>query len=498
MERDMKLALNPYLPLNVCIADGEPHVFGDRIYVFGSHDRPCGETFCEMDYELWSAPTDDLGNWKSHGTIYSADQDPGRSERKPYLFAPDVAQGNDGRYYLYYSLGGWRGKHGYEGPISVAVCDRPDGKYEYLGFVRNPDGTPFHERILFDPAVLNDDGVIRLYFGTSYFFDEHKSFPTKLLYQYIESKVFDRSFAQMRKAKNNLTGAYTVRLADDMLTVISEPKLVVPTKTSGTPFAGHAFFEAASIRKLKGKYYFIYSSRNNHELCYAISDRPDEGFTYGGTIVSNGDIGYRGRKPGNRLNLTGNNHGSIEEIGGKTYIFYHRMTDKSTYSRQACAEEICIGQDGRIEQVEMSCCGLNGGPLPAQGEYPAAMACVVANGHMPHLTNGKLDRKLPCITWLDGHAVVADIEDGTIVGYRSFLFSGGERLGLDMTGTFEGTIRILTELGGEAKAEIKAADPSQKAVSDPLDLNGIYPVYLDFRGRGTATLRCIDDLEEDR
>lgn len=118
----------------------------------------------------------------------------------------------------------------------------------------------------------------------------------------IESKVFDRSFREVHQAKNNLTGAYTVQLADDMQTVINEPKLVVPAKTKGTDFEGHAFFEAASIRKLKGKYYFIYSSRNNHELCYAISDKPDEGFVYGGTIVSNGDIGYQGRKK--RIGLT--------------------------------------------------------------------------------------------------------------------------------------------------------------------------------------------------
>lgn len=132
---------NPYLPINVCIADGE--------------------TFCELDYEVWSAPVNDLSAWKNHGTIYSAKQDPHYSERKQYLFAPDVCKGNDGRYYLYYSLGGWRGRNGYEGPISVAVSDSPAGKYEYLGDVRNTDGTPFRSLITFDPGVINDDGVIR-------------------------------------------------------------------------------------------------------------------------------------------------------------------------------------------------------------------------------------------------------------------------------------------------------------------------------------------------
>ena len=63
---------NPYLPINVYIADGEPHVFGDRVYIFGSHDRAGGETFCELDYEVWSAPVNDLSAWENHGTVYSA------------------------------------------------------------------------------------------------------------------------------------------------------------------------------------------------------------------------------------------------------------------------------------------------------------------------------------------------------------------------------------------------------------------------------------------
>ena len=485
----MKPVFNPYLPLNVCIPDGEPHVFNGRIYIFGSHDRPLAETFCELDYELWSAPIDDPGNWKSHGIIYSAEQDPDYSERKKYMYAPDVVQGNDGCYYLYYALAGWQGRHGYEGPISVAVSDRPDGHYEYLGFVRNPDGTPFQKKILFDPGVINDDGVIRLYFGTSYDFDECTRFPRKLLYQYIESRIFDRRFSEFLKEKDGLSGAYTVKLAEDMRTVVSEPKLVVPTKTEGTPFEGHAFFEASSIRKLNGKYYFIYSSRNNHELCYAISDRPDEGFEYGGVIISNGDVGFQGRKPEDRLNMTGNNHGSIAQFGGKSYIFYHRMTDKSTYSRQACAEEIQIGTDGRIEQVEMTSCGLNGGPLPAEGVYPAAIACVLTNGHMPHLTNGKYQKKIPCITFQDGEAVVSNITDGTIVGYRSFLFKGGERLCLELTGDFEGVVRISSKIHGETKAKLQVRIGNVTSLRLPFE--GTCPLYLEFQGQGTAVLHNL-------
>ena len=44
METSMtkKQAVNPYLPLNQYVPDGEPHVFGDRVYVYGSHDQEGG------------------------------------------------------------------------------------------------------------------------------------------------------------------------------------------------------------------------------------------------------------------------------------------------------------------------------------------------------------------------------------------------------------------------------------------------------------------------
>lgn len=163
----MNQAFNPYLPLDQYIPDGEPHVFGDRVYLFGSHDKEGGDTYCVLDYEFFSAPVDDLSNWTSNGINYKAIQDALYSKERPYMYAPDVVKGNDGRFYLYYSLSGYRGNGGYWGPISVAVCDTPDGKYEYLGVVKYRDGTTFNKYVCFDPAVINDDGVIRLYYGTS-------------------------------------------------------------------------------------------------------------------------------------------------------------------------------------------------------------------------------------------------------------------------------------------------------------------------------------------
>ncbi len=45
-----KQAFNPYLPSWEYVPDGEPHVFGDRIYIYGSHDHYNGYVFCMGDY----------------------------------------------------------------------------------------------------------------------------------------------------------------------------------------------------------------------------------------------------------------------------------------------------------------------------------------------------------------------------------------------------------------------------------------------------------------
>ena len=161
----MKQYFNPILPLDEYIPDGEPHVFGDRIYLFGSHDKEGGTRYCEEEnYVGWSAPLDNPGEWRYEGEIYSSKQDPAYKEGAANdLYAPDVVQGNDGRYYLYYGFAGTSGHN----CLNVAVCDTPAGYYEYLGFVRNPDGSVHKTYLMGDPAVINDEGTIRLYMGWS-------------------------------------------------------------------------------------------------------------------------------------------------------------------------------------------------------------------------------------------------------------------------------------------------------------------------------------------
>ena len=249
-------AVNPFLPSYEYIPDGEPHVFGDRVYLYGSHDKFNGISFCRGDYVCWSASVDDLSAWDYEGVIYRRRQDP----KAPLfslvntLYAPDVARGTDGKFYLYYTLG-------YTSRIGVAVCDKPAGQYRFLGYVRYPDGTLLGakgEPMQFDPAVfVDDDGQAYLYSGFA-----PEKYPKFLLQGHAPAEK----------------GAMVMKLAPDMLTVNGDIRYICATvkNSAGTGFEGHEFFEAPSMRKFNGRYYFIYSSVQGHELCYAVSNKPTE------------------------------------------------------------------------------------------------------------------------------------------------------------------------------------------------------------------------------
>ena len=436
---------NPFLPLNEYIPDGEPHVFDDRVYLYGSHDKEAGETFCMLDYVVYSAPVEDLTDWRREGVIYRAEQDPDYGER-PYMYAPDVVRGNDGRYYLYYCMSGDFGQGGYHGPIQVAVCDIPAGQYEYLGYVKNPDGSPMLTYVCFDPAVINDNGVIRLYYGTQYSFEEDDAFEISEEHLKAEMEMFHKSAEEITGTKESVMGPSMVTLGEDMLTITSEPCHIIPYAVKGTSFEEHPFFEGSSIRKVGDTYYFIYSSKQNHELCYATSRYPDRDFVYGGTIVSNGDVGYQGRAEEDRLNMTGTTHGSMEKIGEDYYIFYHRLTHKSDYSRQACAQKIEIKPDGSIEQVEITSCGFDHGLLNAQGTYPAVIACNITNGNMPHGCNRIFDSHFPNVTNRGEERFISEISDGTLIGYKYFAFPKHDiDVTIEYVSSGEGRLLLSTE-----------------------------------------------------
>ena len=305
--------MNPFLPLNEYVPDGEPHLFEGRVYLYGSHDRADGTSYCEEDYVCYSCPEDDLNDWRYEGVMYRKTDDPDNRDGLHKLYAPDVVFFKD-RYWLYYFIES-------VDKIAVAVSDKPQGPFTYYGDVCYPQGmdkhTLPHYPSSFDPAILNDDGHLYLSYGFS-----------------IEGNI-----PGMDLNEQNTMGGYVVELEEDMLTMKSAPKLVVPGFGHGkdTSFEGHEFLEASSLKHFGDTYYFIYSSQNQHELCYATSRYPDKDFEYQGILISNSDK-YKADDI-YRTNWA-NNHGSVIKIKDEYYIFYHRHTYGKQYSRQACFEKI--------------------------------------------------------------------------------------------------------------------------------------------------------------
>lgn len=471
-------AFNPYLPSWEYIPDGEPHVFGDRVYVYGSHDHFNAPIFCVGDYVCWSAPVENLKDWRYEGVIFRKNQDPKNKLGIRLLFAPDVVQGTDGKFYLYYAFD-------FMGMIGVAVAEKPAGPYRFYGHVHYQDGTVWGrkkgDQFPFDPGVLvNDDGSVYLYSGF-----------------YTPTPAIASGF---HKLKND--GGVVVQLESDMVTIRENPKLLFPKEGEGS-FPNHEFFEASSIRKDGKKYIFTYSSRHNHELCYAASDYPDRDFTFGGTLVDQGDLFLHGNEEESKaLNYLGNTHGGMLNIGEAWYIFYHRQTNQHSYSRQACAERLEHPAPGVFRQAEVTSCGLNGGPLSGTGKYEARIACNLWSKNGVARYDKKFDKKAhPYFTQTgkdrmeNGDQYIANMRDGAVAGFKYFGFGGEKRISLAVSGVCSGTVEVSHT--PDFKAVIARIPVSAKAEQENAEgafapQEGTLPLYFRYTGEGAMNFHTFE------
>ena len=460
--------VNPYLPSWEYIPDAEPYVFGDRVYIYGSHDRFNGWVFCQNDYVCWSAPVNDLSAWRYEGVIYRQEQDPRNPDGHMCLYAPDVTVGPDGRYYLYYVLDK-------VSVVSVAVCDTPAGQYEFYGYVHDAAGGVLGERPgdepQFDPGLLTEGDKTYLYTG----FCPHQD-PSR-------------------------HGPMVTVLGSDMLTIIEEPVFIAPSAPygKGSGYEGHEFFEASSMRKKDSKYYFIYSSVPSCELCYAVSDQPTGGFVYGGVIVSNNDTGISSYKPaGKPMYYGGNNHGSMVKIGDQWYIFYHRHTNGTNFSRQACMEKIFFRPDGSIIQSEMTSCAGRSTPLRGEGEYPAYIAChLTARDEAAYVQDlsGWMDSRFPKITQEGGDGdkhpgYVCNLRDGSLAGFKYFDCRGVKAISVKTRCYANGDVIVKTAWDGEVlcRIPVRYANIWTSGTAPCILPDGVHALYFGFEGEGTLSL----------
>ncbi|MFV0556969.1 MAG: family 43 glycosylhydrolase [Lactovum sp.] len=509
-----KNAYNPIFPSFEYIPDGEPHVFGNRVYLYGSHDRFNGGLFCLNDYVCYSASVNDLTDWRYEGVIYKASEDFRYQDSKETkkntqmsegidslslvldeysvneegshaLYAPDVVKGNDGKYYLYYCFDCLP-------EIGVAVSDSPSGEYRFLGLVKHKDGSILGQGVddlfQFDPGIfIDEDKKIYLYSGN----------------------------APITKERMNIKqGSQVMELEADMLTLKSKPKRLLPDicESQGTGFEGHEFFEASSIRKINGLYYLVYSSINSHELNYAISQFPDKDYEYGGTLVDIADIYLNNRQLENAVNCLGNTHGGIEKIGESWYIFYHRQTNRTNFSRQACAEKIEFDSVGKIKQVEVSSQGLHGQALEGRGKYPANICCHLTGKNESSIHSHPLEMKMdyPYLTQdipdcdyteeleqkdlKNPIQYIKNLHDESIVGYKYFNFQNIGEISLEIRGDFTGKVEIFNDLDNRIieEKELNFKNKNWTNYNFKItEISGEKALYFKFKGKGTLDFRSF-------
>lgn len=460
-------AQNPFLPLWEYIPDGEPYVFEDpdkpgeyRVYIYGSHDSLIKE-YCGKEQVVWSASVNDLNNWRYDGVIFSSVYGPDGRLLNPdgkgdVLYAPDVALkiGKDGKkeYYLFPNVQ----NSGREG--LVAKSDRPDGPFKVCNWSKN-DPTKTDGVLRFDPGVfVDDDGRVYGYWG------------------------FEKSFAAEFDPETMATVKPGTQIIEDMIPNYKQDKT-------------YRFFEASSIRKIEDKYVFIYSRMTadgdfglpqvNYTLAYCYGDSPLGPWTYGGTLIDGRarDVDANGNVIPTAVPY-GNTHGSICEINGRWWLFYHRQTGTDEYSRQAMVAPVTVkvekGKGGKviISEGEYNSEGFMTEGLNPLNRSAAGWACYLINpkGVKHNYPNNEFTgsyvkaSRLNAEDFIGANNLKLPIDpvinntSGSIVGYKYFNFNHTTKLeNLKLTTRLkpegvDGTITVMIDSPDASRGGIKLGE----------------------------------------
>lgn len=341
---------NPYLPLWEHLPDGEPRVFEDpdnpgkfRAYIIGSHDLRVNE-YCGPDIRMWSAPVEDLTDWRDEGAIFTYQHD----GKWDVMYAPDLVEvkDKDGNkvYYLYpHSRGPRREAMVCKGPRPngpfTPVNLTPDGSSVVDGSILGFDPSIYIEEIT-DPADPDFDKGFRAY---GFWGFQHSS----------AAQLDQNTMYSLRPGTEIIP--YFMPASARYGEVRDPEGTVYPALYSEQNPGDFNFFEASSIRKIGNKYLMIFSGHSgpdygipssNSTLRYAFADHPLGPWRSGGVLVDS--RGIVPNEDGSRLVETyaaHNTHGSLQEINGQWYVFYHRPPRGFGYARQAMVAPVQIEWD---------------------------------------------------------------------------------------------------------------------------------------------------------
>ena len=491
-------AQNPYLPLWEHLPDGEPRVFEDpdqpgkfRAYIIGSHDTNY-TAYCGSDIRMWSAPVEDLTQWRDEGPIFTHYVD-GQWDT---MFAPDLVEVKDkatGKktYYLYPHSRGWRRV------AMVCKSDRPNGPFVPINLTEDGRQCVPGSLIDFDPSVFIENITDKKDK------DYDKGFRAYVFYGFQHSTAceLDQNTMYSKREGTELIDPFIPASSADGRLLDKEGSEYKALYKGQNPLDFN-FFEASSIRQVGNKYVMVFSGysgkeyglgNTNSALRYAFGDSPLGPWRSGGVLVDS--RGVVANEDGSHLITTNaghNTHGSLQEINGQWYVFYHRPPRGFGFARQPMVAPVKITwdkkkvADGGVVKItgydpyapdqswtaktsdgmeysgaEVTSEGFQIYGLPPYGYYSAGYACFMTGG-----TNSN--------DWMqDNHDIwnnsmdLAGITNGGIVGFKYFGFGGlaADTKGLkafEGTKTGDGTILCLnlTHGGhGAFKIHVRLDDP---------------------------------------
>ena len=447
-------AQNPYLPLWEHVPDGEPRVFEDpdnpgkfRAYIIGSHDVNYS-AYCGPDIRMWSAPVEDLSLWRDEGPIFTYYID-GQWDT---MYAPDLVEVKDKKtgkktYYLYPHSRGWR--------RTPMVCkgDRPNGPFTPINLTEDGRQCVPGSLIDFDPSVFIEnitdkkDKDYDIGFRAYVFYG----------FQHSTAVELDQNTMYSQRAGTEAIDPFIpASSADGRL--LDKAGSEYKALYEGQDPLDFNFFEASSIRQVGNKYVMVFSGysgkeyglgNTNSALRYAYGDSPLGPWRSGGVLVDS--RGVVPNEDGSKLittNFAHNTHGSLQEINGQWYVFYHRPPRGFGNARQTMVAPVKItwdkkpvaeggkvritGYDPFVKNNEWTAKASDGNEytgaevtsegfqifgLPPYNYYSAGYACFVYGP-------GSND-------WMqDNHDVwnnsmdLAGIQNGGIIGFKYFGFGG--------------------------------------------------------------------------
>jgi hypothetical protein len=288
------LGQNPII-MNQFTADPAARVFGDRVYLYPSHDILAKEGrgrigwFCMEDYHVFSSAS--LTDWVDHGVILSQKNVKWADSTTYSMWAPDCIYKNK-RYYFFFPAIAKDTSYGRGFSLGVSVSEKPAGPFVTQSApIKNIHGI--------DPCIFIDkDGQTYLYWA--------------------------------------LGKIYVAKLKDNMQELASKPEVI-----SGLPDKG--LIEGPFMFERKGIYYLTYPHVKNtiERLEYATADNPMGPFEFKGIIMDESPMGCW------------TNQQSIINFRNQWYLFYHQnnLSPKFDKNRAVSIDSLSFNADGTIKKV---------------------------------------------------------------------------------------------------------------------------------------------------